>query len=238
MDDPGFRTFGLPHLAAMAATVVIPVLLIRFVRSRPRKVSERVGWILAGVLLTNDAIYWTYRIRTAGLDGFVERHLPLHLCGAAVMLTAITLLLRNRRAYELAWFWGMVGSLNAVITPGGIETGFPAYRFFQYFVAHSGIVIGVLYATFGLGMRPDFRGLVRAFAALNLFAAGVAVANWLLGSNYMYLSSPPPDTVSPFFLAPWPWYLLILEVIGLAMFLVVLAPFALYRRRRAAAAPR
>ena len=47
----------------------------------------------------------------------------------------------------------------------------------------------------------------------------------------MYLSGPPTGTVTPFFFAPWPWYLPILEVIALAMFFAVLSPFLVTRRR-------
>lgn len=80
-------------------------------------------------------------------------------------------------------------------------------------------------------MRPALGGLFRAFVFLNVFAAGIAVFNFLLGSNYMYLCGPPTGTVTPFFFAPWPWYLPILEVIALAMFFAVLAPFLVTRWR-------
>ena len=76
------------------------------------------------------------------------------------------------------------------------------------------------------------RELFRAFVYLQLFAAGVAVVNVLLESNYMYLSEPPADTVSPFFFAPWPWYLPFLDAIGLAMFFAVLSPFLAARAWR------
>ena len=130
--------------------------------------------------------------------------MPLHLCGVAVWLTALTLLFRNEKAYEIVYFWGLVGAANAVLTPGGLAVDFPEYRFSQYFIAHSGIVTGVLFATWGLGMRPTLRGMFRAFGYLAAFAAFVAVANLALGSNFMWLSGPPPGTVSPFFAAPWP----------------------------------
>ncbi len=226
MEPSGFQTFGVPHLAAIALTAALAAFLPRYTARRQPKVATRIAIVIAAILLANDLVYWTYRIHTAGVDAWLQQYLPLHVCGAAVQLTAFTLIFRNRWTYDIAWFWGITGALNAVLTPGGMDQGFPAYRFFQYFIAHSGIVIGVIFATFGLGMRPRLRGLVRAFVTINLFAAAVAVANWLLDANYMYLRAPPPGTVSPFFFAPWPWYLLVLEVVAMTMFLVVLAPFA------------
>lgn len=135
-----------------------------------------------------------------------------------------------QKTYEIAYFWGLVGSSNAVITPA-LESGFPQYRFFQYFIAHSGIVAGVLFATWGLRMRPTLGGLFRAFLCLHLLAVVVAVVNALSGSNYMFLCEPPQGTASPFLFAPWPWYIPILDAIALAMFFAVLSPFLVTRRR-------
>ena len=225
MTSTGFQTFAAPHLVAMALTLALPALLAVIARRLGGAAPKAIAWLLAGMLLTNEFTYWTIRIGAIGLDGWVRNHMPLHVCGVAVLLTSATLLFRSPKTYEIVYFWGLVGAANAVITPGGLAVDFPEYRFFQYFIAHSGIVVGVAFATWGLGMRPTLRGMFRAFAYLSLFAAFVGVVNILLGSNFMWLSGAPPDTVSPFFMAPWPWYLPILAVVGLAMFFVVLMPF-------------
>ncbi len=226
MPTTGFQTFGAPHVIAMALTLALPVVLSAIARRAPAAaVATFIACLLAGALLVNEVTYWGYRIAELGVTRYVQAHLPLQVCSIAILATAATLISRSQRTYEIAYFWGLVGSSNAVITPGGLDVDFPGYRFFQYFVGHSGIVVGVLFATWGLGMRPTLAGLARAFVCLNIFAAGVAVLNLTLGSNYMYLSEPPAGTASPFFFAPWPWYLAFLEVIGLAFFFVALSPF-------------
>ena len=235
MPGAGFQTFGTPHLTAMALTLALPALLAVAARRLGGGAPKVIARCLAGMLLANEFTYWALRISQIGLDGWVRNHMPLHVCGVAVLLTTWTLLFHSERTYEIAYFWGLVGAANAVLTPGGLAVDFPQYRFFQYFIAHSGIVTGVLFATWGLGMRPTLRGMFRAFGYLAGFAAFVAVANLLLGSNFMWLSAAPPGTVSPFFAAPWPWYLPILAVVGFTMFFVVLSPFLVsdWWRRRA-----
>lgn len=235
MAATGFETFGTPHLVAMALTLALPAALAVIARRLGAAAPKIIARCLAGMLLANEFTYWAVRISEIGFDGWVRNHMPLHVCGVAVLLTTWTLLFRSERTYEIVYFWGLVGAANAVLTPGGLAVDFPQYRFFQYFVAHSGIVTGVLFATWGLGMRPTLRGMFRAFGYLAGFAAFVAVANLLLGSNFMWLSAAPPGTVSPFFAAPWPWYLPILAVVGFTMFFVVLSPFLLsdWWRRRA-----
>ena len=233
MPTSEFQTFGASHFIAMALTLALPILLALLARrAHSQAVAAIIAYLLAGTILLNEVAHWVYRLGEVGFNQFLQYHLPLHVCGISVLLTAATLLFRNQRIYEIVYFWGLVGSANAVITPS-IEEGFPGYRFFQYFIAHSGIVVGVLYATWGLRMRPTFGGLFRAFVYLNLFAAAIALLNFLSGSNYMYLCEPPTGTVSPFFFAPWPWYILFLEFIGLAMFFAVLLPFLVLDRIRA-----
>ena len=219
---PNFQTFSTAHLIAMGLTLVVPILLVAIAR---RGAAAMIGYVLAGVLLTNEVASLCYRFADFDLADFIRNDLPLHFCGIAVFATAGTLIFRNRRAYEIAYFWGLIGSSNAVITPSlGVEDGFPSYRFLQYFIAHSGIVAGVLYATLGLRMRPTLGGLFRAFLYVNLFAIGVGICNVVMDSNYMFLCEPP-ITASPFFFAPWPWYIPILDIVALGMFFAVFSPF-------------
>ncbi len=232
MSTAGFQTFGPPHLVAMALTLALPILLTLFVKGPRSRTAAVVGVVLAGVLLGNELIHWGVRIAGFGPVRFFRSFLPLHVCGIAIFATSLTLLLRNQKVYEIAYFWGLVGASNAVITPGGLEVDFPQYRFFQFFVSHSGIVAGVLYASWCLKMRPTLGGLFRAFVLLHVLAAFVSVINFLGGSNYMYLCAPPWGTVSPFFFAPWPWYLVFLDLLGLAMFFIVYFPFFIKDRRQ------
>ena len=229
MATAGFQTFGPAHLIAMALTLALPILLTLFVKGPRSRTAAVVGFVLAGVLLGNEWIHWVVRIAGFGPGRFFRSFLPLHVCGIAIFATSLALLFRNQKVYEIAYFWGLAGASNAVITPGGLEVDFPQYRFFQYFVSHSGIVVGVLYGTWCLKMRPTLGGLFRAFAWLHVLAACVAVINSFGGSNYMYLSAPPWGTVSPFFFAPWPWYLVFLDLTGLAMFFLVYSPFPIAR---------
>ena len=232
MTPSEFQTFGTPHLVVMGLTLALPMVLSGLAgRAGDGRTAKSIGYLLAAMLLVNEVTAGGYRLLQFGPDYFVRNYLPLHICGIANLVTAATLVFRNRHTYEIAYFWGLVGSANAVITPGAIETGFPSWRFFQYFIAHSGIVVGVLYATWGLGMRPTLGGLFRAFIILNVFAVAVGIVNLLLGSNYMYLSKPPWGTVSPFFFAPWPWYIPFLDAGALGMFFVVYLPIYVFRRR-------
>ena len=186
--------------------------------------TNTVCYLLSAILIVNEVGLWGYRMSTVqSFSVFLQRYLPLHICGVVVFVVVFVLLRRNQTLYEIGYFWGLVGTLNAIITPQ-LWVDFPNYRFFQYFIAHGGIVVSVLFVTWGLRMRPTLKGLLRAFLLVNFYMVVMVGVNLSLKSNYMFICEPP-DTKSPFFFAPWPWYILILDGVALVFFFVVYSPF-------------
>lgn len=237
MSPPPFDLWSAPHLVALALTVLVPILLIRAVRRSPSPRTERAICIgLATLLFANQSAGWIHSYLLHGRETFILEHLPLHLCGISVLLSVVVLLARHRLSYELVYFWGLAGAANSVVTPEAMEP-WPAWPFVRYFISHSGIVVTALFATWGLGMRPTLRSLLRAFVGLNVLAVALGAVNLALGSNYMYLSEMP-DSPSPFLLFPWPWYILWLELVALGFFLLCYLPVWLENRRSGRDAPR
>ena len=229
MPSSQFEFFGFAHIAAMGVILAVPIivtLLVKWLDSA--RATQAICYGFAGVLAFNEVMHWGYRIATVGVHEFVQMHLPLHVCGITVFAAVAMLVFRRQTAYEIVYFWGLAGATNAVVTPQ-LEFGYPAYRFFQYFIAHGGIVAAALFATWGLGMRPTAKSVLRVFVLLNVLAVVLIGVNLMLGSNYMFLCQPPA-TKSPFFFAPWPWYLLFLEGVALVLFYVLFIPFKIRRR--------
>jgi hypothetical integral membrane protein (TIGR02206 family) len=232
-----FRLFGTAHVVAIVLTIAVPVALSLWVRraGESSRASRAVCGVLAGMLVLNEGVYYVQSYLTLGVGVLVRECLPLHVCGIAAYLTAWALVRRRRWAYEVSYFWGLAGTFQAILTPN-LTVDFPAYRFFQFFVTHSGIVAAVLLMTWGLRMRPRLRAVWRVFLLSNALVVVIGALNWALDANYMFLCKPPVGN-SPFFFAPWPWYILVLEGVGMVMFLLLYAPFPLadaLRRRRGA----
>lgn len=231
--DNQFQVLSAPHIAVLLLVLFVPLVLSLAARRGGEGTTTVICIAFAAVVFVNEAAHWIYRLTDVGVEEFVRRHLPLHVCGIAVLALVVTLVWRNRYTFEIVYFWGLAGTLNALATPQ-LEVGFPDYRFFQYFIAHGGIVAGALFAVWGLGMRPTFASVGRAFGLLVLLTVALLVVNPLLGSNYMFLQAPPVSA-SPFFFAPWPYYIPILAGVGLLFFCVLLVPFEIaqwWRRRR------
>ena len=225
MPSSEFQFLGVPHVVALVLTIVLPLALSVLVRQADSSVlTNAVCYLLAGILIINEIGGWIYRAATVqSFRFFVQNHLPLHICGIALFVVVFALLRRDQILYEIGYFWGLVGTLNAIITPQ-LWVDFPHYRFFQYFLAHGGIVVSVLFATWGLRMRPTLKGLLRSFLLANLYMVVIAGVNLLLKSNYMFICDPPL-TKSPFFFAPWPWYIPILDAVALSFSSLFTRPF-------------
>ena len=223
---PAFVFFGPAHIASLLIVFVLPILMsVAIRRSKKESVRKIVCWPLAVVMLINEVTYEIHYYCTHDLSSYLDTALPLHLCDIAQVLVIIFMLRPNVKILEIVYFWGLAGTTNALITPD-VTAGFPSLIFTFYFVAHGGIVIAVLVGCWGFKMRPTFKSMIRAFVIANLLGLVVMVINLLLDSNYMFLCRVP-DGESPFFFAPWPWYLLVLELIGAILFVLLYLPYAI-----------
>lgn len=221
-----FELFSTSHLAALILIIALNGIIFIFrERIRNEKAANYLRYILALILILQEISYnlWHAYIGNWSLGST----LPLHLCGISVVLSAVVLLTQSYKIYEIVFFWGIGGASMALLTPDVGIYGFPHYRYFQFFISHGSIVTACLFATFVFKFRPNFKSLWRAVIALNIYTILIAGVNALTRGNYLYISSKPATASLMDYLGPWPWYIVILELLGLILFLVIYSPFAL-----------
>jgi hypothetical integral membrane protein (TIGR02206 family) len=214
--------FGADHVGALVVTALTVLFLVAYARARrpgAHVVARCLAYLMIGAFLA-DPILRAHAGELTWTDG-----LPLELCDAAGVATIVALLTRRQEAFELAYFWGLSGTFQALLTPP-LDHGFPHPDYFRYFVLHSGVVAGVLLLGPGLGMRPRRGAVWRAVAYTMLYAAAIGLVDAALGANYMWLREKPPDTILDV-LGPWPWYVLGGVVLGVALFLLLDLPYRL-----------
>ncbi|HEY7947710.1 MAG TPA: TIGR02206 family membrane protein [Acidimicrobiales bacterium] len=189
---------------------------------------------IIGLALAADAVSWIVALIVQG-NFSAKPSLPLALCNMAAIVAAAACWWRVPVLVELTYFWGLAGTLQAVITPD-LNAGFPHLVFFQYMVGHLGIVLGALYLVVGLRIAPRHGAVLRVFTVTLAYTALVGLVDGLSGANYMFLRRPPANWTLLRLLGPWPWYMLSASAVALVLFTALDAPF--WRtRQRAAAAP-
>jgi hypothetical integral membrane protein (TIGR02206 family) len=215
-----FKLFGVSHLIVLALTLAIPALLVLAAKKAgSQRFTKVLCWALAAVLLGNELGYYAWQVQSRTFLGFVQNALPLHLCGLALYMTAITLVTRKQIIFEMACFWGLVGTPQAILTPT-VDVDFPAYWFIQFFICHCGIVVGVLFAIGALKMRPRRGSMWRVFWITNVCMLIIGAFDYFTGANYMYLRAIP-EVDSPLIMLGWPWYILIADAMMLLGFWIV-----------------
>lgn len=217
-----FIFLGTAHLIALFSILLFNFYLLRY-KAKSEETRQKVRWTMAILLWVNE-IGWHLWNASVG-QWNLQTMLPLHVCSALVWLGGVMLVTKSYRIYEFAYFMGIAGALQALLTPDLGIYGFPHYRFFQTFLSHGLIVTSAVYMTTVEGFRPTWRSLGRVFLGMNIYMVIVFFLNQAIGSNYMYVAHKP-ETASLLDVMPdWPWYILWLEAIGLLNCLILYLPF-------------
>jgi hypothetical integral membrane protein (TIGR02206 family) len=223
-----FELFGPAHLAFLAFLLVIYVFLYILRDRFSDRQKNFFRWFLAVWMVLNELAFHAWNIYY-GLWS-IQWHLPLHICAIMVFASAYMLVTRNATIYEFSYFLGIGAAIQALLTPDAGIYGFPHFRFFQTLTAHGLIIVCALYMTWVEKFRPHPKSLVRVFVGMNIYMAVIFVFNRLIGSNYLFIAHKPETASLIDVLGPWPWYILSLEGIGIALCLLLYLPFFLKDR--------
>jgi len=224
--QPPFQHFSGEHLIVLLLTAVLPFVLAALVwRSKSKRVERGIVVAISVMLILNYLIYLVFT-RSFGELRWAQM-LPMQMCDWAMVVVMVTLWTGNRRWFEVAYFWGIGGTLQAVLTPN-LEAGFPSVRFFNFFVAHSGIIVGVVFVMLTQRLRPYPMSIVRAFLWSELYFVFAMIIDHITGVNYGFLLHKPEAFSLLSFLSDYrPLYLLQMHGLALVFFALLYAPFAL-----------
>ena len=167
-----FVAYGPSHLTVLALFVVGAVTLVWVGRRQTEAQARRFGRVMGGLLLAVFCAVLVYKLFHPVLTSSV----PLQLCDVAEVTVAYALWSQRQWAYALTYFWGLVLSSQALITPdiGTPEEGapdFPHHLFVTFFALHVLVVWSAIYLTWGRGMRPTWRSYRFAIVATLVWAA-------------------------------------------------------------------
>ncbi len=223
-DGPPFELFGRAHLTALAIITLCCFSYLYFRNVWGEKERKVARWVFAIAIVLNEtalhiwSAYWgIWNIQTM---------LPLHMCSVIIWLSAYMLVTKNYSIYEMVYFLGLGGAIQAVLTPAdAAEYSFPHFRVMQTFIAHGLLINIAIYMTVVEGFRPTWASFKRIFLWTNAYMVVIFFVNLAIGSNYLFVAHKPDFPTLLDMLAPWPWYILELEAIGFAIFFILYIPF-------------
>src|SRR5215472_14855324 len=222
-----FQPYGVPHLTVIFLTIALPFVLAAIVRcAKSLRVERAIIATLSAVLVFNYVGYLIF-IRSHGVVAWREM-LPLQLCDWGIVVVIVAMWTGSQRWFEVAYFWGIGGTLQAVLTPN-LRYGFPDWRFISFFTSHSGIIISVIFLMLTRRYRPYPMSIVRVWLWSEFYFVVTLIVDGLTGFNYGFLlHKPEAFSILSFLSDWWPLYLLQLHGVALLFFLALYAPFAVF----------
>ena len=189
MDVQPFEIFGNSHIATLLTIIAIAFILPISLKDRESEkilIAKFLG-ISAIILELIKPFIWHY-----SMDFPWARLIPIHMCNLSTIFIGIFLLTKKRIFFEVSFFWGIGGGLNALLTPD-VPKNFPDPQYVLFFVGHGLLIVAIVFASLGLKNRPTLssvrNGIYFSLAVLPI----IYLVNILIGppANYWYLGVKP-----------------------------------------------
>lgn len=226
-----FSAYGLSHLVVLTLFALGAMLLVIVGRRQTEAQARLLSRVLAVLLIAAFLVALVYKL----IQPTIDTSVPLQLCDLAELAAAYALWSRRHWAFVLTYYWGLVLSSQALITPdiGTPREGapdFPHHLFVTFFTLHVLVVWAAIYLTWGRGMRPRWRDYRFAVVATLAWVAVTLAFNAITGANYGYLNRKPPTASVLDVLGPWPVYLAVEVAIVLIVWALMTWPWERMRR--------
>jgi hypothetical integral membrane protein (TIGR02206 family) len=217
------------YFVPVGLLVVAAVLLCVAARRAPGPWIGAVAAIIALTIVITELSWQPYVL--ANHSWSVAAGLPVQLCDVGGFVAAGALLWRQLLLVEIAYFWGLGGTLQAVLTPDLQDHHFPSFPYLQFYLTHDLVILAALFLVIGLGLQPRHGAVRRIFLLTLAFAVLVGLIDLATGGNYLYLRAPAPGSLLTL-MGPWPWYIASGAVLTLVVLAILDAPFRLATRVR------
>ncbi len=215
-----FKIFSTTHIVTLIIIAISIALLLLIISRYDEKVKKvfRIFFAYFALFLQFSYMFWLILNNNFTL----KESLPLNICSVSLILTFFLLITKSKMIFCILYFWGLIGSLYALIFPQ-ILHNFPHFRFFEFFLAHGTILLCVFYFLFIEKYSVSFKETVISYFLTVIYLLFVYIINLILNSNYLFLIKKP--YFSSFFDLFAMNYRLTLLIVLLILFLILYLPF-------------
>lgn len=183
-ENTKFESFGKMHIFILIIGFLISYLIIKKLQ-----VNRNFELIVAFVLLIQQiTLYSWYHI--SNYNPFTEG-LPLYHCRVAILSLALGLIFKINLLLNIGAYWGIFGSISALLVVGADPFAFPHITQFSYFIGHLFLLWGAVYLLFVRKIGMTNVALRDMMIFTTIYHMIVFIINNKLGSNYAYLIEPP-----------------------------------------------
>ena len=209
-----FYLFGVEHIISIILVIIFYVVFLGFnEKIGVKNNSDVFPIVLSFIIISLDISEDIVRYITDHYS--IKKDLPLQLCNIGLYVAVVALLKKNQTAFELIFYWGLVGASQAILTPDGDLFELRIYFIFGQ-AYHGALIFSVLWLMINHNMRMKMKTIIKVVLITNLLVIFISLVNYLLDSNYMFLRVRP-NSASPFLMGDWPIYIIMVQVYSVAI---------------------
>jgi hypothetical integral membrane protein (TIGR02206 family) len=187
----GFVVFDSIHswwlIGIMIAIALLTVVYVRLSDTGRKRVKK----VLAYTILIGELV----KLLVLWLEGkSLLYYLPIHLCGFAIVLLMLHVYRPTALVKEILFSLTLPGAFIALLFPGWSDEPVMSFIHIHSFVYH-GIITAYPIILLASGeLRPNRKGLWKVGIVLLLIIPFVYSFNAWVGTNYMFLNRPIPNS--------------------------------------------
>ena len=183
-ENTKFESFGKMHIFILIIGFLISYLIIKKLQ-----VNRNFELIVAFVLLIQQiTLYSWYHI--SNYNPFTEG-LPLYHCRVAILALALGLIFKINLLLNIGAYWGIFGSISALLVVGADPFAFPHITQFSFFIGHLFLLWGSVYCIFIECIKIDKKDFKTVIYFTNIYHIVVFILNHMIGSNYGFMRVSP-----------------------------------------------
>ena len=194
-----FTNFSLAHFLPIILMIAV-IICFKVFSSKIANCKNEAAfrYFIAFALIFSEMSYYWRLIALPSLGPNPVDHLPITVCGWAVVFCSYMIVGKNQTLFDISYFWLLSGTIFALLTPTVISyTGVTRFRYYQFWLEHTLGYIAIFYMIFIHKMRPTIKSAVKSYIALAILAVIAYFSNQMIGpgANYLFMARPE-DTPS------------------------------------------
>jgi len=174
--------------------------------------------IILGLMYTSH-----YLIMWINEGGVGINNLPFQFLSLIVMVCFILVFTKSKKIHALALYVGILGGMLNMVT-NQVGYSFLYFRYYQFMISNALIIIIPMYFLIAYEYFPSLKQLLKVLAIIQGVIILIFLFNLSFDTNYMYLkigeSIAHKGTIISY-LGKWPWYIIWLELIGIASIMII-----------------
>ena len=217
---------GIRNLSVTTLFIVVFLILGRFINNNQKYLLVKtVSLVTIFFTITNHVI----DLNNGNWE--IQEDLPLHLCSVSNLIVCFIFFIpKNQKLFEFLFYCGFWGGLMAILTAQINDYDGSYFKYIQYYQSHGTIIMIPLFMLLHLDYKLSKFSWLKVLITLNIIMLIIMPLNFLIGSNYMYLSEAP-NIKNPLVFGEWPFYILNWEFFILVLFFITFKCFQLIQRK-------